>query len=263
MNHTPRHRTVSACTLLSWSPSGAGVTACGSDSHPLAAQPYDASGTGRLQRARRRRREGRPGQAPGGHRQGHRRPDNRRHGHRRRGPPPRGRTHRRRRPLALHGPAGRRRQVHRQGHHGGRGRRPGHPDAHLRDRAPAKKLLDGRLRPRGGHVRRRPARHRRAQPPGQGQGGQRRRRARPEGRLPARRGGRLALGGRQDPALPPEGVLARPAPPSAPQQPPGRQGRATALRRPLEAAEAHHRRPDRGHHRRRLAPDDGQRATAK
>ena len=75
--------------------------------------------------------------------------------------------------------------------------------------APAKKLLKVTFGPQGGHVRRRPAHHRRTQRSGQGQGRQGRRRARPEGPLHARRGGRLVLGGRQEPALPPEGVLAR------------------------------------------------------
>lgn len=44
MNHTPRIRTVVSCTLLVVS-FGATASACGdSDTHPLAAQPYDAAG---------------------------------------------------------------------------------------------------------------------------------------------------------------------------------------------------------------------------
>ncbi|MYW66177.1 L,D-transpeptidase family protein [Streptomyces sp. SID8379] len=43
MNHSPRIRTVLGCTLLVAS-LGAGLTACGSSSHPLSAKPYDAAG---------------------------------------------------------------------------------------------------------------------------------------------------------------------------------------------------------------------------
>ncbi|MFI5755372.1 Ig-like domain-containing protein [Streptomyces sp. NPDC051569] len=43
MNHTPRLRTVLSCTLLVVS-LGAGATACGADSHPLASRPHDATG---------------------------------------------------------------------------------------------------------------------------------------------------------------------------------------------------------------------------
>lgn len=43
MNHSPRFRTVASCTTLLVA-LGAGVTACGSDGHPLSAKPYDAAG---------------------------------------------------------------------------------------------------------------------------------------------------------------------------------------------------------------------------
>ncbi|MDQ1044800.1 Ig-like domain-containing protein [Streptomyces sp. V4I2] len=42
MNHEPRTRTVVTCTFLVIA-LGAGVTACGSDDHPLSASPYDAT----------------------------------------------------------------------------------------------------------------------------------------------------------------------------------------------------------------------------
>ncbi|MFI9174367.1 L,D-transpeptidase [Streptomyces lincolnensis] len=42
MSHAPRTRTVVGCTLLVIA-LGAGVTACGSDGHPLSAEPYDAA----------------------------------------------------------------------------------------------------------------------------------------------------------------------------------------------------------------------------
>jgi lipoprotein-anchoring transpeptidase ErfK/SrfK len=42
MSHVPRTRTVVGCTLLVIA-LGAGVTACGSDGHPLSAEPYDAA----------------------------------------------------------------------------------------------------------------------------------------------------------------------------------------------------------------------------
>ncbi|MFI5676188.1 L,D-transpeptidase [Streptomyces cellulosae] len=42
MSHTPRNRTVVGCTLLVIA-LAAGVTACGSDDHPLSAEPYDAA----------------------------------------------------------------------------------------------------------------------------------------------------------------------------------------------------------------------------
>ncbi|MEU5577856.1 Ig-like domain-containing protein [Streptomyces huasconensis] len=43
MSHSPRIRTVLSCTTLVVA-LGAGATACGSDSHPLSAKPYDAAG---------------------------------------------------------------------------------------------------------------------------------------------------------------------------------------------------------------------------
>jgi lipoprotein-anchoring transpeptidase ErfK/SrfK len=43
MNHSPRIRTVVSCTTLVVA-LGAGVSACGSDGHPLSAKPYDAAG---------------------------------------------------------------------------------------------------------------------------------------------------------------------------------------------------------------------------
>jgi len=43
MNQSPRIRTVVSCTTLVVA-LGAGVTACGSDDHPLSAKPYDAAG---------------------------------------------------------------------------------------------------------------------------------------------------------------------------------------------------------------------------
>ncbi|WP_353942119.1 Ig-like domain-containing protein [Streptomyces sp. HUAS MG91] len=42
MNHSPRIRTVLGCTLVV-AALGAGLTACGSSSHPLSAAPYDAA----------------------------------------------------------------------------------------------------------------------------------------------------------------------------------------------------------------------------
>ncbi|MEU6356671.1 Ig-like domain-containing protein [Streptomyces sp. NPDC047072] len=42
MSHAPRTRTVVSCTLLVIA-LGAGLTACGSDGHPLSAEPYDAA----------------------------------------------------------------------------------------------------------------------------------------------------------------------------------------------------------------------------
>ncbi|WP_345564402.1 L,D-transpeptidase [Streptomyces plumbiresistens] len=42
MNHEPRTRTVVTCTFVVIA-LGAGVTACGSDDHPLSASPYDAT----------------------------------------------------------------------------------------------------------------------------------------------------------------------------------------------------------------------------
>ncbi|KOG32117.1 L,D-transpeptidase [Streptomyces resistomycificus] len=43
MTHTPRIRTVVSCTLLVTALGAGGVTACGSDGHPLSAAPYDAA----------------------------------------------------------------------------------------------------------------------------------------------------------------------------------------------------------------------------
>ncbi|MFD5626229.1 MULTISPECIES: Ig-like domain-containing protein [unclassified Streptomyces] len=43
MSHSPRFRTVASCTTL-LVVLGAGITACGSDGHPLSAAPYDAAG---------------------------------------------------------------------------------------------------------------------------------------------------------------------------------------------------------------------------
>ncbi|MEH0422603.1 L,D-transpeptidase [Streptomyces sp. B21-083] len=42
MRHSPRNRTVVSCTLLV-AALGASATACGSDGHPLSAEPYDAA----------------------------------------------------------------------------------------------------------------------------------------------------------------------------------------------------------------------------
>ena len=170
MSHTPRTRTVVGCTLLVIA-LGAGVTGCGSDGNPLSAKPYDAAdqisfngptGDGRKAdpdkplEVTAEDADGRitdvtamdaAGRYVGG------------------------RTLRRRHPLAQHLPAGRQRPLHGPGEHRGRGRRPRPQGPHLRhQQAAQQEAPEGHLRPQGGHVRRGPARHGRAEPARQGQG---------------------------------------------------------------------------------------------